>query len=280
MQKNTIIEWESIYIYTKHERTELFNDINLSVRKRDWISIIGHNGSGKSTLASTISGHYSDRYHVEGKHQFRKRSTYPMLIQMTSEYLLGATPYEDLIIAYEQYGSERAEGRHIEEEIDAVLEKLHISHLKHSNIATLSGGEKQLVALAGCLMMKAELVIFDEMTSMLAPETKEHILLTIRELWEQEAFAVIWITQSAEELKYSDRVWVMQDRKLVYDGNAAELYSAEQEPSLASQLNLHIPWAVIKAQQLRLEGVTFAHIPFHVAELVRLVKQNDVSNAK
>lgn len=279
MQKNAIIEWEAIHIYTKHERTELFNDVNLSIRKRDWISIIGHNGSGKSTLASTISGHYSDRYCVEGKHHFRKHSTYPMLIQMTSEYLLGATPYEDLIIAYEQYGSERTEGRHIEEDIDAVLEKLHISHLKHTNIAALSGGEKQLVALAGCLMMKSELVIFDEMTSMLAPETKEHILLTIRELWEQEAFAVIWITQSTEELKHSDRVWVMQDRKLVYDGNAAELYSGAQGPSLARQLNLHIPWAVTKAQQLQLTGVSLEHTPFHVAELVRLVKKNDVSDA-
>jgi len=278
MDKKELIEWKAIDGFTRHERTQLFHNLNVTINKEDWITVLGHNGSGKSTLARMLSGHYSDQYEIEGQIQYSTNSSYPMLIQMTSEYLLGATPYEDMIIAYEQYGNREFAEIELEGYIDEVLQKLHILHLKHTEITSLSGGEKQLVALAGCLMMRSELIIFDEMTSMLAPEMKEHVLYTIREMWKQESFAVLWITQLPEELQHDDRVWVMKERALIYDGVASELYAGEREQSIADQLQLDIPWSVEKARQLSSEGIRLEHIPFAVTDLVRLVKRNGHRN--
>jgi len=241
----------------------------VSIQAGEWITLIGHNGSGKSTLARFIAGHQRSEFTIEGEENRYKQDVFPIITQLTSHYLLGSTPYEDLIICYEQYGK-LDEHTHIEELIDELLETLKLKHLKHVPMSHLSGGEKQLVAIAGALLMNAKLIVLDEVTSMLSEDNKWHVCKLIRSLAGTQGIAVLWITQQLNEIHANDTVWVMDKLKLVYDGTAAELFKGStHEVSLASKLSLEIPWSVHKSIELGLSCDQYQFNPYDLAEVVK-----------
>jgi len=252
----------------------LLEPISLSIEEGEWITLIGHNGSGKSTLARFIAGHQRAELRIEGEENRFHQEVFPMITQLTSQYLLGSTPYEDLIICYEQYGK-IAERKQIEERIDELLEMLKLQHLKHVPMSHLSGGEKQLVAVAGALLMDTKLIVLDEVTSMLSEDNKWQVCKLIRSLADTNGIAVLWITQQLDELQANDTVWVMDKLNLVYDGLAGELFNGStQEASMASKLSLEIPWSVRKSIEL---GLSSDQLQFNPYDLAEVVKRNAVA---
>lgn len=275
----------------------LLKPISVSIQAGEWITLVGHNGSGKSTLARLIAGHQRSELLIEGKEDRFGQAVFPMVTQLTSQYLLGSTPYEDLIICYEQYGK-ADEHKHIEVIIDELLETLNLQNLKHVPMEYLSGGEKQLVAVAGALLMDTKLIVLDEVTSMLSEHNKWHVCSLIRSLADIHGIAVLWITQQLDELQASDTVWVMDKLELVYEGTAGELFrgspqdsslaeeslslesssgslagsssdSRLQNASIASKLSLEIPWSVHKSIELGLTPDQYQFNPYALAEVVK-----------
>lgn len=266
--REMIFRAEALTVTSKLDQHILLQPFTVTICCGQWINIIGHNGSGKSTLAKYISGHEYDRLRIEGGEHRNFNGTLPIITQTTSEYLLGSTPYEDLVISYEQFGS-----HHIgyAEAIEQIASALHIDHLLHLPIEQLSGGERQLVAIAGCLMMETPLLILDEITSMLAPRAKQVVMQQIRAYCAERNIAVIWITQQLDELLYSDTVWVMDKLALRFVGSAQQLFEEEAGTSEAERLQLPIPWAVQKARELIGLGHSITQLPFNSEQLVKEV---------
>src|SRR5690606_34997258 len=247
----------------------LFEPISVSIREGEWITLIGHNGSGKSTLARFIAGHQRAELAINGRENRFNQEPFPIITQLTSQYLLGSTPFADLIICYEQYG-QASKDKSIEVEVDELLATLRLQHLKHVPMNQLSGGEKQLVAIAGAMLMATQLTVLDEVTSMLSEDNKWHVCSLIRALAQSHGIAVLWITQQLDELQANDTVWVMDKLELVYDGLAGQLFtSVEGEASEARKRSLEVPWSVRKSLELGLQAEQLQFNPYALAEGVK-----------
>lgn len=240
-----------------------------------WITLIGKNGSGKSTLASLIAGNQLHLYDINGQENRDRLKDIPIITQMTSQYLIGSTPFEDLMISSEQFGSLDT---HFEEQILALAKELHFDHVLYAPIDTLSGGEKQLVAVAGSLLMNKKMIILDEITSMLSEQAKERVIPLIRAYCANNNIAVIWITHHMDELLATDHVWLMKDLTLVYTGFAAQLFEGNENQTLAERYELSVPWAVRKRQQLLAEGYHLPNICFSAKQLAMEVHTSGKSN--
>lgn len=258
-------------VTSKLDERVCLQPLTASINRKEWVTIIGRNGSGKSTLAAFISGYELDRYQKIGYEYRSYEKSLPIVTQTTSEYLIGSTPYEDLIIAMEQYGSVNSCNV---DDIGKLAKALQIEHLLHRPLEQLSGGERQLIAVAGCLLMDTPLLILDEITSMLSPQAKETVISQIRAYCSENNIAVIWITQQLDELLHTDTVWVMDKLELIYQGTAERLFAEENGQSTASQLGLPIPWATQKAMELMASGKRITHLPFSIQQLVKEVQDH------
>lgn len=265
----------ALNVKSKLDGRILLHSLDAVIHEGQWITLIGKNGSGKSTLASLIAGTQLHTYECNGHEDRDRLSDVPIITQMTSQYLIGSTPFEDLMISSEQFGSM---DMHFEEQIHALAKELQFDHVLYAPIDTLSGGEKQLVAVAGSLLMNKKIIILDEITSMLSEQAKERVIPLIRAYCAKNNIAVLWITHHLDELLATDHVWVMKDLSLVYNGFAEKLFEGYENQTLAEQFDLPLPWAVRKRQQLLAEGYHLPKICFSAKQLAMEVHSNGKSN--
>ena len=116
----------------------------------------------------------------------------------------------------------------------------------------LSGGQKQRVAIAGVMAMKPKCIILDEPTAMLDPNGRKEVLKAVRELNQAEGVTVILITHYMEEVIYSDKVFVMDEGRLVMQGTPREIFSRVEK---LKELRLDVPQVTLLAHELRKKGL-------------------------
>ena len=116
----------------------------------------------------------------------------------------------------------------------------------------LSGGQKQRVAIAGIVAMKPKCIVLDEPTAMLDPLGRKDVLRVLHELNRQENVTVILITHYMEEVIDIDKLYVMDDGKLVMSGTPREIFSQVEK---LKELRLDVPHVTELAYELQKEGV-------------------------
>ena len=164
--------------------TCVLGNINLRIGERR-VGIIGRNGSGKSTFARLFNG-------------LENQIVYP-IVQEDLEFGLKNLKLPDAVIR---------------ERIDEVLTRFDIAHLRDRFTHQLSGGERQLVALAGVLVMKPKMIVFDEPTTLLDLRNKSLFMKAIAELTEH----VVMVSHDLDLIANFDRVLHCEDGALVGDG--------------------------------------------------------------
>ena len=122
---------------------------------------------------------------------------------------------------------------------DEVVDKLNIRKFLNRHPNTLSGGEKQRVAIASSLALDPEILILDEATSMLDPEAKKSILEYIKKINKEKGITIISITHDAEESAYSDDIVILESGKIVYQGNYTTLYA---DTEILEKYSLEVPF--------------------------------------
>lgn len=252
----------------------LIHDVSLNISKGEWISLLGRNGSGKSTLAKVVAGYRTDGVAGQITRSIKTAALgkpVPIVMQQPEAAMIGATPWEDVILMLEQNELTAAD---IPLEARLALQRAGMGERLHQPIETLSGGQKQLVAIAGCLAVQSPLLVLDEVTAMLDPEAASSVLEQARRL-QQTGVTVIWITQKLEELRDDDRIVAMNDGSIAYDGQADEWFArsgAGVKDSLCEQLGFEAPYAAQVAWELEEQGVTLRPFPFTANMLAEAVK--------
>ncbi|NQX83208.1 MAG: ATP-binding cassette domain-containing protein [Mycoplasmataceae bacterium] len=199
--------------YTKDQKKILTN-INLEIKKGEYISILGKNGSGKSILALVLSGLMDKTivgYEVDSK--------IALVLENPDNQIIGTTVEDDIAFGLQNKQLSRNE---INSKIDDVLNKFNILELRKRSVTTLSGGQKQKLSFASLFALDYEVYILDEVTSMLDPESKEMVIKLIKEL-HKEGKTIIQITHFMDEVKNTKRSIVMNDSKIIYDGKSTLL---------------------------------------------------------
>ena len=129
----------------------------------------------------------------------------------------------------------------------------------------LSGGQKQRIAIAGVVAMKPQCIVFDEPTAMLDPKGRAEVMEIIKE-FHQEGITVVLITHFMEEAAQAERVVIMDDGEVKFDGKPTEVFTHADE---LWDLSLGVPFAVDMAQRLRKQGI---EVPLDVINTEKMVE--------
>ena len=232
--------------------------VDLDVEAGDFIAILGHNGSGKSTLAKHINALLlpsEGSLWVDGKdvtkeeNTFAVRQTAGMVFQNPDNQIIASVVEEDVGFGPENIGVPTEE---IWERVAASLKAVGMYQYRKASPNKLSGGQKQRVAIAGIVAMKPKCIILDEPTAMLDPHGRADVMRVLHELNRKEGVTVILITHYMEEVIDADRVFVMDEGKVVMEGTPRQIFSRVEE---LKQLRLDVPQVTELAYELSRSGV-------------------------
>lgn len=271
----TMIETKDLtFAYPAEEGKEpraALKDVNVSIERGSFVVVLGHNGSGKSTLAKHMNAVLlpsGGAVYVEGMDtrdeacllEIRRRVG--MVFQNPDNQIIGNVVEEDVGFGPENLGVPTDEiWKRVEESLTATG---MISYRAHSP-NKLSGGQKQRVAIAGVMAMQPECIVLDEPTAMLDPNGRKEVLRAVRKLNEEKGVTVILITHYMEEVVFADRVFVMDNGKLVMQGTPREIFS---EVEKLKELRLDVPQVTLLAYELRKNGVDLPEGILTIEELV------------
>lgn len=232
--------------------------VSFEVNAGEWVAIIGPNGSGKSTLAKTLNGllvvdqgtiRVNDLL-VNDENLWEIRSKVGMVFQNPDNQFVGATVEDDVAFGLENNGIPRPE---MIERVQSALDQVKMLEFKKREPARLSGGQKQRVALASVLALRPDIIILDEATAMLDPNGRAEVIQAIKAIKAQHQLTVISITHDIDEASLADRVLMMHQGQLVYNGTPGQLFT--KEPELI-QLGLELPFSQRLKLSLTEKGVT------------------------
>ena len=226
----SILELRNIsFEYKENQKT--LNDVSFSVSKGEFLCILGHNGSGKSTLAKLIMGLLipnSGEILIDGVVLSEEtvedlRLKLGIVFQNPDNQFVGITVLDDIAFGLENRNLPREE---ILARIDKYSKIVGVDHLLSRNPESLSGGEKQKVAIAGILACEPEIIIFDESTSMLDPKGVKELLSTVKSLKGDKT--IIYITHNLDEVLLADRVIVMNSGNVTLEGNVKDVFNEKE----------------------------------------------------
>jgi energy-coupling factor transport system ATP-binding protein len=207
----------------------ILKGISLEVSKGEWIVVLGHNGSGKSTLVKILGALQapSQGVCVLCGHDSRDSASFAdihrqvgLVFQDPESQIVGAVVEDDVAFAPENQGRDPSE---IERKVEWALEKVGLSHKREALSSTLSGGEKQRLALAGALAGDAVCLILDEPTSMLDPEGRaemENVLCDIH----ASGTTIVQVTHRVEDVVHADRALVLSQGQWVWQGRKEDFW--------------------------------------------------------
>jgi energy-coupling factor transport system ATP-binding protein len=236
--------------FSYNQNQQALKQVNLTIKKGEWVSILGHNGSGKSTLSKLIIGLLKpqigsitvDQIPLTKETVFDIRKKVGIVFQNPDNQFVGVTVRDDIAFGLENLQVPRAL---MVEKIEEVAQKVNMAEFLNKEPHALSGGQKQRVAIAGILAMKTDIIIFDEATSMLDPKGRRMMLSYMKQL-NKEGVTIITITHDMKEAVLSDRILVLkQGEVLKYD--TAENVLNDQETLNKSNLEMLLPLKIYHA---------------------------------
>lgn len=250
------------------------DNVNLEIKKGEFVVILGHNGSGKSTLAKHINALLlptKGNLYVKGMDTLDEdelwniRSTAGMVFQNPDNQLVATIVEEDVAFGPENQGVEPSE---IRKRVDRVLEIVEMTKYKEHAPHLLSGGQKQRIAIAGVLAMNPECIILDEPTAMLDPSGRIEVMETIKRLNKNEGKTIVHITHYMDEAVDADRILVMEEGKIVLEGTPKQVFSQVEK---MKQYGLDIPQVTELSYKLKNKGINIPLDILTVEEMVKLI---------
>lgn len=245
---------DCIYKISNKQTVQALKDINLTINPGEFVAITGANGSGKSTLAKHMNGImlptqgdvfvFGKNTKEEQNNLFIKKSV-GMVFQNPDNQFVTSVVEEDVAFALENLEIPFDE---MHERVQMALECVGMYEYRDASIESLSGGQKQKIAIAGAIVMQPKFLVFDEPTSMLDPQSREEICALLKRLNETMNIGIVFITQFMEEVALAERVIVMNNGEIVMDTSPHRLFEnvdflksmnlkAPQIPCFCSELN-------------------------------------------
>ncbi len=251
------------YIYSEGTSYEVraLNNINLKIEDGQFIGIIGHTGSGKSTLIQHLNGlmratsggiYFNGRDIYEEDFDLKElRTRIGLVFQYPEHQLFETTIFEDVCFGPKNQGLSKNEaGLRAFEALKSVGMP---ESLYYQSPFDLSGGQKRRVAIAGVLAMKPEVLILDEPTAGLDPGGRDEILDLIAKMHQEQNMTVILVSHSMEDVaKYVQRIIVMHDGGVLYDGSPREVFQHYRE---LETIGLAAPQVTYLMHELKAAGM-------------------------
>ncbi|KKG13418.1 ABC transporter ATP-binding protein [Methanosarcina sp. 2.H.T.1A.6] len=267
---------------------QALSDVNLELKKGEFVLLVGPSGCGKSTLVRCLNrlvpeisgGSFSGRVLLRGKDLKHEKVhklalEVGMVFQNPETQLFSLTVAEDLAFGPENLGLSSPEVR---SRVETALKEVGLERLRDHFIFTLSGGEKQRTAIGGNLAMQPEILVLDEPTSDLDPAGTREVLELLRRLNAEKQTTLILIEHKLDAVfEMADRMLVMDNGRLILDGKPFEILCREEEK--LRSLGIHPPQLTEIASLLGLGSET-SNVPAYETLLKRLTELLQASEAE
>ncbi|WP_249299184.1 energy-coupling factor transporter ATPase [Feifania hominis] len=261
MEEQTLIETRALSFWYQDpdeaEPRKVLRDINLTIRKGEFVAVLGHNGCGKSTLAKHLNGILAPcegTVLVEGmdtrdeKRLFDIRQRVGVVFQNPDNQLVATIVEEDIAFGPENLGLPPEK---IRERVTEALTAVDMLEYREQAPHHLSGGQKQRIAIAGVIAMRPDCIVLDEPTAMLDPVGRAEVMKTILHLNRDEGITVVLITHYMAEAVQAGRVIIMDEGRVVRDAAPREVFS---QVEYLRSIGLEVPQATDLVHRLRADG--------------------------
>ena len=271
LSKMNLIEIDNVSYQYEESRKWAVKNVDLSIKKGEFVSIIGPNGSGKSTLAKLINvllQPTTGKVTVQGLNTLdpdniqKIRQQVGMVFQNPDNQLVASMVEDDVAFGLENLGIPTPE---IRKRVDQALRMVGMAGYQRYGPHNLSGGQKQRVAIAGIIAMEPECIIFDEPTAMLDPRGRQEVMEIINYLNRKKGITIVYITHFMSEACRANRSFVMLAGQIVKQGKPARIFS---DIDYLKNIGLDVPVVMELAVELNKKGIPL-NIVLTVDELVK-----------
>ena len=197
---------------------------SLQVQPGEFCMLLGTNGSGKSTLLRLLAGLLDA---PQGSIYLQKPVGF--VFQNPDHQLVMPTVGADVAFGLVD---EDMSYEAVRKRVDEALSMVNLLHLKRRPIYALSGGQKQRVAIAGALAQQCRVLLFDEPTALLDPDSQLELVAQVRDLVKRQGITALWVTHRLVELDYCDRAILLEQGHVSTQGAPFQVKQALQ--------NLHL----------------------------------------
>ncbi len=242
---------EVIELTKRFKHTLAVNGVNLYLEKGETVGLLGPNGAGKSTTISLIS---SLVIPSEGDIRLYNKSIVKSPAEMRK--ILGVVP-QDIALYMELTAKEnlqffarihRIPKEKVKSRVDEVLDMIGLRDRENDLVKTFSGGMKRRLNIGAALLHEPELIIMDEPTVGIDPQSRNYILETVKRLNKEKNMTVLYTSHYMEEVEYlCDRIYIMDHGQIIASGTKDEIKSI-----LSSEQTISIKLDIVKGEFLQL----------------------------
>ena len=275
------------YNYKTPYAREVLKDINLKIDEGSYTVIVGKTGSGKSTLIEHINGlllptkgevavdnilitnpqSKKERRELAKKLKILRQDV-AVLFQFSEQQLFETSVLKDIIFAPLNYGVEEEKAISKAKELIKLV-GLDESYLDKSPFE-LSGGEMRKVALCGVLALEPKVLILDEPTVALDYQSREEIMAMVKKLKEEFDMTIVLVTHNMDYvLEYADKVFVLKNGEVSFEGKVEDLFLNEQ---VLKDNSLELPEVLKFYKKLEANNIVLNVFPRKYDELINALK--------
>jgi len=254
---------ELTFKYAESKKNALEN-ISLDIQKGDFVGIIGESGAGKTTLCSCLNGliphHYTGDFYgsikIEGQDTFDIKPDKLALklgsvFQDIESQIVSYFVEDEILFGLENFG---VPADQLEQRISYALDALNISDLRHREISTLSGGQKQKVVFAAILALQPEYLVLDEPTGELDPASSLEIFKLLKKLNEEKGITIIIAEQKIMLLcEFVKKLIVLEKGSVVHYGEIRSTLTHQKE---MEEAGINCPRVLTLTGKMMEEGLT------------------------
>ncbi|MGC9103439.1 MAG: energy-coupling factor ABC transporter ATP-binding protein [Candidatus Methanodesulfokora sp.] len=254
-------------------------NINLSINRGEFILVVGASGSGKSTLLRLLNGLIPHFYEGEFKGRVlvdgvdTRETTVSklsrrigMVFQNPDNQIITLQVKRELVFGLENIGMDRDE---MEMRIRKILGEIHMERIEDKYTDELSGGEKQLLAIAATLAMEPEIIVLDEPTSELDTANAMRIAGILRKIHEKGKGIVVSEHRLDLFIPLADRIVIMDGGVIVADGPVTDIV---KEVDFRKH-KINEPVAVRIYREITRRGIKIEKIPLGIREVIEFLKE-------
>lgn len=287
MNEEKHLEARNVY-YTYEEGTEALRGVNFSVKRGEFVAMLGSNGSGKTTLIKLLVGLLKPRKGnivIDGKDldTFSPRDLYQqvgLVLQNPNDQLFAATVGEDVAFGPRNLDLSEAE---VENRVTEALKSVSAFELRDRAIHHLSYGEQKRASLAGVLAMHPSILILDEPTAGLDPAGETLMMHLLNRLNREQRITVVLATHSVDMLPlFADRIYVLDRGIVLSEGTADNIFCNQK---MIDRASLRIPYVSSLLYEMKHnDGVPIEGLPLTIGEarkqLLTLIPADALMNAR
>ncbi len=229
MPEDVVFSLRDVYFKYPGSDEAALKGIDLEVQAGEWVALVGSNGSGKSTLARILNAlliptqgacFILDMDSKESENIWAIRSKVAMVFQNPDNQIVASVVEDDTAFGPENLGLCPSD---ICEKVTWSLDATGLTEYRNKATYALSGGQKQRLAVAGALAMTPPVIVLDEPTAMLDPQGRKDLLNVLSEL-HMQGMTIVYISHRIEEILSCDRVIVMNEGNVSWDGTPRDLF--------------------------------------------------------